>query len=62
MCIGRLEPVKNISLLLHAMSRYRCTSFIIGDGSLRSDLEQQTAAQKIQDRVAFLGLGQMLVI
>lgn len=55
MCIGRLEPVKNISLLLHAMSNIDAHLFIIGDGSLRSDLEQQTAAQKMLDRVAFLG-------
>lgn len=55
MCIGRLEPVKNISLLLHAMSNIDEHLFIVGDGSLRSDLEQQTAAQKMQDRVAFLG-------
>ena len=55
MCIGRLEPVKNISLLLHAMSNIDAHLFIVGDGSLRSDLEQQTAAQKMQDRVAFLG-------
>ena len=55
MCIGRLEPVKNISLLLHAMSNIDAHLFIIGDGSLRSDLEQQTAAQKMKDRVAFLG-------
>ena len=55
MCIGRLEPVKNISLLLHAMSNIDAHLFIIGDGSLRSDLERQTVAQKMQDRVAFLG-------
>ena len=55
MCIRRLEPVKNISLLLHAMSNIDAHLFIVGDGSLRSDLEQQTAAQKMQDRVAFLG-------
>ena len=55
MCIGRLEPVKNISLLLHAMSNIDAHLFIVGDGSLRSDLEQQTSAQKMQDRVAFLG-------
>ncbi len=55
MCIGRLEPVKNISLLLDAMSNIDAHLFIVGDGSLRSDLEQQTAAQKMLDRVAFLG-------
>lgn len=55
MCIGRLEPVKNISLLLDAMSNIDAHLFIVGNGSLRSDLEQQTAAQKMQDRVAFLG-------
>ena len=55
MCIGRLEPVKNISLLLDAMSNIDAHLFIVGDGSLRSDLEQQTSAQKMQDRVAFLG-------
>lgn len=55
MCIGRLEPVKNISLLLYAMSNIDAHLFIVGDGALRSDLEQQTAALKMQDCVAFLG-------
>ncbi|MFW1858323.1 glycosyltransferase [Acinetobacter defluvii] len=55
MCIGRLEPVKNISLLLEAMQSVDANLWIVGDGSLRKDLETQVIQQKIQNRVGFLG-------
>lgn len=55
MCIGRLEPVKNISLLLQAMQGIDVNLWILGDGSLRHSLEVQVQQQKMQDQVAFLG-------
>lgn len=55
MCIGRLEPVKNISVLIKAMQGIDANLWIIGDGSLRKDLELQVAQQNMQNRVAFLG-------
>lgn len=55
MCVGRLEPVKNISLLLEAMQDIDANLWIIGEGSLRKNLEAQVVQQKMQNRVAFLG-------
>ncbi len=54
MCIGRLEPVKNISLLLQAMQGIDANLWIVGDGSLRQSLESQ-AQQSLQHQAAFLG-------
>ena len=55
MCIGRLEPVKNISLLIQAMQGIDANVWIVGDGSLRSDLEAQVQQQNMQSQVALLG-------
>ena len=56
MCIGRLEPVKNISLLLQAMQGIDANLWIVGDGSLRQSLESQTQQQNnMQHQAAFLG-------
>lgn len=55
MCIGRLEPVKNIALLIQAMRGIEANLWIIGDGSLRQSLEAQVKQQNMQDQVAFLG-------
>lgn len=55
MCIGRLEPVKNIALLIKAMQRIDANLWIVGEGSLRHILEQQVQQQNMQNRVAFLG-------
>lgn len=55
MCIGRLEPVKNISLLLQAMQGIDANLWIVGDGSLRHSLEAQVQQQQMQNQVAFLG-------
>ena len=55
MCIGRLEPVKNIALLIQAMQDVDANVYIIGDGSLRPALEQRVAKLNMQNRVAFLG-------
>ena len=55
MCIGRLEPVKNISLLLKAMQGIDATLLIVGDGSLRASLQAQAVQQQMQHHAAFLG-------
>ncbi|PVZ86055.1 glycosyl transferase [Serratia sp. S1B] len=55
MCIGRLEPVKNISLLIESMQQVDANLWIIGDGSLRATLEKQASELNMQNRVAFLG-------
>lgn len=54
-CIGRLEPVKNIALLIQAMQHIDANLWIVGDGSLRQNLENQVKQQKLHHRVAFLG-------
>lgn len=55
MCIGRLEPVKNIALLIQAMQHIDANLWIVGDGSLRESLEGQVHQHNMQDQVAFLG-------
>lgn len=54
-CIGRLEPVKNIALLIQAMQSVQANLWIVGDGSLRQSLEQQVRELNIPHKVAFLG-------
>lgn len=54
-CIGRLEPVKNIQLLIQAMQDVDANLWIVGDGSLRQTLEQQVQDLNMQQQVAFLG-------
>lgn len=58
---ARLEPVKNLELLLEAFSRSvdampRMKLMIVGDGSCRRDLEQLTHKLGIGGRVIFAGL------
>lgn len=55
MCIGRLEPVKNISLLIQSMQNVDANLWIIGDGSLKDALKNQVETQGLQHKVAFLG-------
>ncbi|OAL75801.1 glycosyltransferase [Acinetobacter sp. SFB] len=55
MCIGRLEPVKNIALLIQAMQGIDANLWIIGEGSLRQSLEAQVKQQNMQHQVVFLG-------
>lgn len=55
LCIGRLEPVKNIALLIQAMQGIQANLWIVGDGSLRADLEAQVKALDMTEHVAFLG-------
>lgn len=53
--VGRLNPQKNHALLLNAMSQVPDAAlWIVGDGELRAELEQQ--AQALGDRVRFLGV------
>lgn len=54
-CIGRLEPVKNIALLVQAMQNVQANLWIVGDGSLRQSLEQQVRELNISHKVVFLG-------
>jgi glycosyltransferase involved in cell wall biosynthesis len=56
--VGRLEPEKNYSLLLQAfaeISDVSCHLTLIGDGSLRYELEQLAKRLKIFDKVTFVG-------
>ena len=58
--VGRLEPQKRFDLLLGAIARLAPTHAalqlaVIGDGSLRRDLEAQAAALGIGARCRFLG-------
>ena len=54
-CIGRLEPVKNIALLIQAMQGIDTNLWIVGDGSLRKSLETQVQQKNMQEQVLFLG-------
>lgn len=58
--VARLDPIKNIPCLLEAMARVRQTQpsaqlLVVGDGPLRAELKQQTAALDLQSAVHFLG-------
>lgn len=54
--IGRLDPVKNQSQILKAMSLYpKMNLLVCGDGSSRQDLEDQAKGLKLSERVKFLG-------
>ncbi|MEB3754274.1 glycosyltransferase [Acinetobacter sp. MD2(2019)] len=55
MCIGRLEPVKNISLLIQSIQNIDANLWIVGDGSLKATLEKQVEILGLQNKVAFLG-------
>ncbi|MCU4413731.1 glycosyltransferase [Acinetobacter sp. WU_MDCI_Axc73] len=55
MCIGRLEPVKNISLLIQSVQDIDANLCIVGDGSLKDALKKQVETQGLQNKVAFLG-------
>ncbi|MBI3303549.1 MAG: glycosyltransferase, partial [Deltaproteobacteria bacterium] len=58
--IGRLEPIKGFSFLLEACALLKnrgsvVSCSIIGDGSLRGELERQILANNLQDQVHLLG-------
>lgn len=55
MCIGRLAPVKNIALLIQAMSGIDANLWIVGEGALRTALEADVNQLNMRNQVAFLG-------
>jgi glycosyltransferase involved in cell wall biosynthesis len=55
---GRLAPEKGFDMLVAAMGMCRdlpLTLFILGEGSLRAELEQQLRNESLQDRVVLCG-------
>jgi glycosyltransferase involved in cell wall biosynthesis len=58
-CVGRLEPQKDVATLLDAFAqlRARCELrlVVVGDGSLRGELETRTSSLGIADDVDFVG-------
>jgi glycosyltransferase involved in cell wall biosynthesis len=58
LCVARLEPDKGVDLLIEAWGRLaepRPRLVIVGDGSRRSELEQQAQALGVADSVRFVG-------
>lgn len=57
--VGRLERAKNIGMLLTSFEKVRarinCRLVLIGDGSMRSDLETSAASSRYRGDIAFLG-------
>jgi teichuronic acid biosynthesis glycosyltransferase TuaC len=58
--VGSLIPIKNHSLLLSAFAEVRNETpdvalRIVGEGPLRSELQSQAAASKVEDAVTFVG-------
>ena len=58
--VGRLEPVKNVDVLLAALGRLAAAGHdfraqIVGDGSARAALEAQSEALGLRGRVTFRG-------
>lgn len=59
--VGRLETMKGVDTLLKSIAETRITDYgivsvhIVGDGSLRRELEDQTRSLGLSDRVTFLG-------
>lgn len=60
LCVSRLEPVKNLGMLIEAarILRDRGCRFVVrvvGEGHLRGELEAQVARAELGDRVELLG-------
>lgn len=60
-CVGRLAPQKNHRFLIHTVSAavkggHSVKLVIVGDGPLRSELEQTVGASGLQEHVRFLGV------
>jgi glycosyltransferase involved in cell wall biosynthesis len=55
--VGRLETVKRVDLIIHAMARVdrAWRLVIVGDGPLRQQLEETAADAGVADRVTFTG-------
>jgi glycosyltransferase involved in cell wall biosynthesis len=61
LCVGRLEPQKNHRLLLDAFAELRTEHpaarlAIVGDGSLRAELERQAQRAGLAEAVRFAGI------
>lgn len=56
--IGRLESEKSFPILLQALAKTRPNTFliIVGDGSLKNDLQRMACSLGIENRIRFLGL------
>ena len=59
--VARLEPIKNQAMLIEGLARARaagidCAGVLIGDGSLRADLEAQAARLGVSGQVHFWGM------
>lgn len=53
--VGRLEREKNVSLLIKALKTFPdCTGVIVGDGSIRSELEQLAKDERVKN-IQFVG-------
>ena len=53
--VCRLEPVKNLTMLIDAVTPLNVVLIIVGDGSLRGELEQRIESQGLGHKVRFLG-------
>jgi glycosyltransferase involved in cell wall biosynthesis len=58
--VGRLDPVKNIPLLFHALQillarKIRCRLLIAGEGSQRDDLLKLSEEMGLEEAISFLG-------
>ena len=55
--VARLEPLKRIDLMIRAIAHVPSPIrlVIVGDGSLRTELERETAAMNLGHRVTFAG-------
>jgi glycosyltransferase involved in cell wall biosynthesis len=53
--VGRLVAYKGVGVLLEALKDLNATALIVGDGPLRSELEQQARDLGVSGRVRFLG-------
>lgn len=59
--VGRLSPEKRVDVAIAALARLRdrkisCQLWLVGNGPLRAQLEQQVETLRLGDRVHFLGL------
>lgn len=53
--VGRLEPNKGIKLFLEAVSASNSSALIVGDGSLRKDIEKEINKNNWSDRIKMHG-------
>lgn len=61
LCVARLEPVKNHALVLEVLQQLtasgrRAELTLVGDGSLRAELEERARSLGVADLVRFAGL------